>query len=153
MPQSNFAAQVSAFVAQTNERITAVFRESVQRVVEEMQTPVAAGGNMPVDTGFLRSSLMVTNGSPTPMDKPNPGGTFAYADGGVAMTILDAKIGDELFACYTANYAAALEYGARGRTGRGFVRLAAQQWPAIVNKASADLQSGIASSSGMTADK
>ena len=152
MPQSNFAAQVSAFAAKTNERMTAVFRESAERVISDMQTPVGAGGNMPVDTGYLRSSMMVTNGSPAPMDRPNPNpqGSFSYSGEGVTMTIQGAKIGDKLFACYTANYAAAVNYGSRGRQPRQFVEMAAQKWPAIVAQACQDLQTGVQSSSGTT---
>ena len=40
-------------------------RQSVLDLLEEANTPVAKGGNMPVDTGTLRASLSVTINDPS----------------------------------------------------------------------------------------
>lgn len=148
------------------ERALWVFRTAAQRVIEQMQTvgpsvastkasiadgigkgrgkrkrqgPVTAageGGHMPVDTGFLRASLIATLNAPNEgiRFKPENVDAFSYADGQVSMTILGARIEDVIYAVYTANYARHVEYGANGRAGYGFVRLAAQNWQMVVDE-------------------
>ena len=150
---SNFAAQLSAFAAATKERTTAVFRESAERVVEEMQTPVGAGGNMPVDTGFLRASLQASTTAPIPINssaQPDEGSTHAYNAGPITLTIAGADLGETIYVTYTANYARDQEYGSNGREGRAFVRSAAQRWPTIVTAVCGDLQSRIEGSTPST---
>ena len=123
-----FSASVDAWVAQTRQRTLAVFRSSLQELVTTMQKPVAKGGNMPVDTGNLRNSLMAsTSQMPTFRDAPT-----AEAEH-VAVVIAGLDLGDTLYAGYTANYAAFQEYGARGQAGRRFVGLAVQKWQEIVD--------------------
>ena len=135
----SFAAQVDAWVKKTKQRTEAVFKESAQRVISDMQTPVGAGGNMPIDTGFLRASLQTTLNAPTAKI------TYRQSDAPVtfdtsapALTIAGAKLGDTVYAVYGANYAPYVEYGTGGRAGRGFVRLAAQRWPEIVSQAATE---------------
>lgn len=132
---TSFAAQVGSWVAATKERQTAVFRESVQRLVAEMQKPVARGGNMPVDTGYLRNSLLgSTTAIPTMRDQAT-----AEADQ-IAATISGLDIGDTFYAGWTANYARHVHYGTRGRQGRLWRDLAAQKWQRIVDGAATDLE-------------
>tara|TARA_R110002051_G_scaffold230715_1_gene292714 strand:+ start:2594 stop:3031 length:438 start_codon:yes stop_codon:yes gene_type:complete len=140
MAQSSFAAQVGDWVRETKARQTAVYRESAQRVIAAMQVPVGAGGNMPVDTGFLRASLMASLGYTLPPTRDNPGGAVSYDPGAVSLTISRAEISDPITAVYTASYAEHVEYGARGRAGRRFVALAAQQWPRIVSEVATEAQ-------------
>lgn len=142
MAQGKFAAQVGAWVAKTKARQEAVFKESAQRVIVVMQTPVAKGGNLPVDTGFLRASLMATIGPPTASTTPNPGGEgkHSYDAGAVSLVIANASITDTITVVYTANYARFQEYGAHGKPGRRFVALAAQQWQAIVAEVAREAQ-------------
>lgn len=147
--QGSFAAQVSAWVAETKQRTTAVFRESAERVIEQMQTPVGAGGNMPVDTGFLRASLQASLTAPMPIDpaaRPAEGTSHTYSADVASIVIAGAEVGQTVYATYTAAYAAAQEYGSHGREGRGFVRLAAQQWPQIVTAVCGELQSRVSGS-------
>ncbi len=180
-----FVAQITAFVAQTKERMDAVFQESAERVVEEMNKPgysVASvskaiekgigtrgrgknkqalqgpvfepggGGNVPVDTGFLRASLVVSFDAPTPMDpanKPKEGQTYAF-DPATILKIGEAEIGMTIFASYSAIYARAINYGQHGSPGRLFVQLAAQQWPQIVSATCLELQSRVEGSAGGT---
>lgn len=146
----DFAAQVSAFVAATKARQIAVFRESAERVIEVMQTPVAAGGAMPIDTGFLRASLQITKDAPTPAAKANPGGAHAYTAGMASLVILSAEPGETIYACYGANYAAAVNFGRSGKPGRQFVGLAAQRWTQIVNAVCGELQSRVEGGSSST---
>lgn len=172
MAQQSFAAQVGDWVRQTQARQEAVFKESAQRVIEEMQRPgpsVAStkkaiakgigtkgrgkskkplagpvfepggGGNMPVDTGFLRASLMASTTMPKPRGgAPEDGKTYSFDPAQVALVIAGSEIGDTIFAVYGANYARAVEYGHNGAPARGFVRLAAQQWQSIVAAVAAE---------------
>jgi hypothetical protein len=140
MPQGSFSATVSKWVAETKQRQTAVFRESAQRVIEVAQTPIAAGGNMPVDSGFLRASGAAVIGSnPPPLrEKPAGDGKHTFDMGDVALVLAGATATDTITFVYTAKYARPQEYGARGRDGRRFVGLAAQQWPRIVREVAAE---------------
>lgn len=140
MPQGCFKAQLDAWAKETQQRIEAVHRESTQRVIEEMQRPVAAGGNLPVDTGFLRASLVASLGTPTMAvrEKPEGDAAHSYDAGQVTLVIASAKLTDVIFATYGANYARFVEYGARGRPGRAFVGLAAQKWQRIVSEVAAE---------------
>jgi len=112
-----------------------VFQQSVQDVVGIMQTPVGGGGNMPVDTGFLRASLEAKIGAaPTGYKRKtsNEPNSYTLVSAQYTLTINSARIGDTIYAVYLANYAWYQEYGSNGRAGRGFVRLAAQQWQRVV---------------------
>lgn len=143
----NFAAQVDAWVKKTERRMEAVFKESTQRVVSEMQTPSGEGGNMPIDTGFLRNSVQATTDKPIPIN-PNanpvkPVGhvrgdvIYPYRSGDISLTILGSKIGQIIYVTYTAAYARHQE------NRRGFVRLAAQRWQAIVSEVTREARSRV----------
>lgn len=142
MAQGSFTAGVNAWVAETKQRMSLVRREAAQRVVEIMQTPIAKGGNLPLDTGFMRASLQaqIGQGAFTARDNPGGDGSFSYDAGAVSLVIAKAKPSDPITLCYSANYAIHQEYGARGRPGRAFVRLAAQQWGRVVQEVSAEAQ-------------
>lgn len=114
----------------------AVRKESVQRVVTTMQTPVAKGGNMPVDTGFLRSSLMAST-TAMPQIRESGGDTGEP----ISLVIAGWKSGQTFYAGYTANYASHVEYGSRGRPARRFVGLAVQQWQQIVEQVAREARS------------
>ena len=148
MPQSSFVVQVSDWVSQSQARIDTVFKESAGRVVSIMQTTAKEGGAMAVDTGFLRASIRVTFGAPTfanvPQPRPKPEkGSIPYDDKSVDLSIAGAPLGETIFVTYGANYAGHVEYGTSKMQGRGFVRLAAMQWPVIVAEVSAELKTRI----------
>jgi len=103
-------------------------------------------GNMPVDTGFLRASLVVgigTVNTPT-TSPPADGGAFSWDEAGANLVIEGADLQSPIEARYTAVYARVAEYGGPNRVARRFVALAAQQWPRIV----ADVVSEVGSRSG-----
>ena len=150
--QARFAAEVDEWVRATKARMDAVFRTATLRLIQKMQTP---GEYVPFDTGALRASLVVTvNGSPPPPRTKEPASpSTAWSDGEVIATIAGAVAGDKVIASYTVAYARRLEFGfvgtdSLGRTynqqGRGWVRRAAQQWPAIVAQATADAKAAVA---------
>jgi len=142
---TTFSAQVDQWVKKTKERQEAVFKKSVERTIEIMQTPVAKGGNMPVDTGFLRSSFQAGLNAPVfgPTQPPKKRVSFSYNGSQATMVIASAEIGDTIFGTYSANYAKFVHDGANGRPGRPFVRLAAQQWQTTVNQVVQEAKSRI----------
>lgn len=127
-----FQASVAAYIAQYKDRLERVFKASAQDVIAEAQTPVARGGRMPVDTGFLRNSMVAGLNGSTALS-----GADSYV-----LAIAGADLGDSIFAGWTANYARHVEYGAQGRAGRFYMRGAAQQWQQIVDRNAAALGGG-----------
>jgi len=134
MAQGSFSAQVSAWVKETKARQVAVYKGSALEVVSLMQTSRAEGGNLRVDTGFMRASLTAnTSGVLPPVTfKPYGVAVFPYDAGPINLVIIGADIKDPITVVYTANYARPREYGARGQAGDRWVALAAQQWPQVV---------------------
>ena len=125
MAGDKFAAQVARFVTRSKRTATAVFRESTERLIDQAQTPVGAGGRMRVDTGFLRASGQASlSGLPTgPSRREEGNGDFNYS-----MVIAGAELGGTIWFGWTAEYARIREYH------DGFMRGAAQNWQAIVTQ-------------------
>lgn len=132
----DFSAQIDAWVAKTTDRAQAVFRESTQRVISKAQE------NVPVDTGFLRASLRASTESMPPIDdQARPSGAgYSYDGGQITLTIAGAELGSTIFAGYTASYAIHVEMGTSRMAPRGFVALAAAQWPSIVSQVTQELK-------------
>lgn len=134
----NFSAQIDAWVAKTEGAAEAIFQESAQRVLAEAQKPVSMGGNLPVDTGFLRASLQVAVNNPPSLEPQ--GRNQSATDGEMALQIAGASIGDVIHAAWGANYAGFVEYGTSRMAPRGFVRGAVGQWQAIVTSVTQELK-------------
>lgn len=131
---NNFQAKIKEFQDKANEKVLTVFRASAQDVASEMSTTVGNGGNMRVDTGFLRASMLATlstmppinpNSRPSKDAQPN---SYRYDAEAVNLIIAKADIKDTISIGFTAAYARPREYH------DGFVRLAAQNWQTIVDK-------------------
>lgn len=149
MAQGSFSATVSEWVAKTKQRQEAVYKGSAQTIVSYMQTTRAAGGNLRVDTGFLRASLIATTGTiPAVTFKPEGVDRFYYDAGPINLVISGAAITDPIIVAYTANYARPREYGARGQPGDRWVGLAAQLWVGVVEAECAKAQASVASRGG-----
>ena len=156
----SFSAQVGAWAQQTQQRMQAVFRDAAQTVANEVRRPVASGGNMPVDTGNLRRSLMASTAAMPQIRTELEG--FVDNEGQVTLVIAGARLGETIYLGFQANYAAHMEYGTKphkivpkdkqalffyiggasvfaasvnhpGTKPFGFVRLTAQRWPQIVD--------------------
>lgn len=147
MAQGSFSSAVTAWVRETRERRDAVYRGSAQRIVEIMQTPRAAGGNLRIDTGFLRASLTATTGSNLPPARAKPEGVaaFPYDAVPINLVIAGAEISEPITVVYTANYARPREYGARGQPADRWVALAAQRWPQVVEQQCAKARASVQS--------
>ena len=127
---TTFSAQISAWARKTERRAEAVFKQSAQEVFSIAQTPVKRGGNMPIDTGFLRGSLQTgLNGA-----------AGVKGDESHVLAIAAARLGDIIEGGWTAQYALPVELGAGGRPGRLFMNSAAQQWQDIVARNARDAQ-------------
>lgn len=137
MAGSTFTAEVSSWVRDVQVVHEAVFRQSAQEVVEEMLTPRGAGGNMPVDTGFLRASLMASTANmPVMREDARPVEGQSYApSSAVSLVIAGAELGETIYLGFTAAYARRVNY----LPGYLFVEKAAQNWPAIVARVEVEL--------------
>ncbi len=118
----SFTADIARFGEKAIAKAELIFKQSAQTVYENAQRPVARGGSMPVDTGFLRNSLVAGLNGSTSLAGPD-----AYV-----LAVAGANLDDSIFAGWTANYARFVEYGSSRRPGRFFALKAAQQWQAIV---------------------
>lgn len=138
---TGFAAAVGDWCKGVEGAVEAIFKMSVQDVVGEMQKVRGAGGRMRIDTGFLRASLLGSTAAMPSIDpdaRPVEGASYPAGEQ-VELTIAGLALGQPFYAGYTASYAAAREYGARGQPPDAFVRTAAQGWQAIVAKREAEL--------------
>ncbi|MDX0753914.1 HK97 gp10 family phage protein [Sinorhizobium medicae] len=143
MATLSFSAAVAQWADKVEGAVEAIFKESAQEVVEEMQKPVGQGGRMRVDTGFLRASLLASSTAMPAINagaSPAEGSTYAPDFAQIEAVIAGADIGDTLYFGYTASYVGYREYGANGQPADGFVRLAAQNWPLIVDRKASELK-------------
>ena len=110
----SFADQVAAIVNKNIKVLEAVTRQSIQDVVNraQLQGPSVAnptggkGGDMPVDTGFLRASAAASlQGWPTgPTNNPQKL-PYSWDDNGVVTALAALKLGDTFYFGWTADYA------------------------------------------------
>ncbi len=146
MAKLSFSATVAAFAEKIEGAVEAVFKESVQEVVEVMQKPEGEGGRMHVDTGFLRASLMASTAAMPAINSgknPAPGAgknSYGFDFDQIEAVILGADVNDTLFFGYTAAYAVHREFGSNGQAPDAFVRSAAQQWQGIVDRKATELK-------------
>jgi len=120
-----FVADVSAFADKTADQMLRVARQSLQDTLRDAQTPVAQGGDMPVDTGFLRNSLQITL----------RGSSSGRGGDNYILGISSLQLGDPFQAAWTAEYAIPRHYAVGVGQGGGMWRdKAAQKWPLTVAK-------------------
>ena len=118
-----FVADVSRFADKTADQMLRVAKQSIQDTVREAQTTVAQGGNMPVDTGFLRNSLVTEV----------RGATAGEGADSFILGISRLTLGDDFRVAWTADYAIARHYLVGVGQGGGLWRdKAAQNWSRYV---------------------
>lgn len=138
MRKKTYSAKVDAWIGKSRQRMLAVFRSSVQQVINDAQLPAAKGGNMRVDTGFLRASGAASlTGVPSGPSRADASGSFEYDAGSVDLVILGAGLRDTIWFGWTAQYARARE------KEDGFLRLAAQGWQQAVFSSVAKVKGSI----------
>lgn len=135
-----FTATIDEFIAKSQKRLIAVQRESTKRVINIAQLSDDKGGRMRVDTGFLRASGQLSlNGMPTGPIRPADDAIsndpryvrdkdFASATSPIALTLAGSTLNNTLYFGWTAEYAKYREWH------DGFLKMAVQQWPQIVNE-------------------
>lgn len=152
----SFAATISEWGRAELDRAEAIFQTAAQEVANEVRSPVADGGRMPVKTGNLRRSLMAST-SEMPSIKAEK---TTFTDSGIEMVIAGAELGSTVFLGFQAAYAARMNFGFVGEdslgraynfAGFGFVDAVAQRWPQIVKEAEAKVRSRFESGSGPAA--
>ena len=132
----SFSDQVTDWARKSELRLLQTYRQSLQDIVEEAQKPVGSGGNMPVQTSFLRNSGdAALNRLPVGESiKPEDWAPRSWDAEAALLVINRATFEDKFFFGWTAIYANSVE------EKRGFARLAAQRWPQIVNKAARTIE-------------
>jgi len=131
-----FEADIADWARKVQGAELLIFQESAQELVSQLTALV------PVDTGFLRSSLRASTTAMPMASLDNPGaGAFTLDAGEITLVIAGADIGDTIYLGYTANYGAYIHYGANGRAGRPWVAMVAQRWQQIVNEKAVEVRS------------
>lgn len=134
--KQGFSSFVSDWTTKNEGRMTAVLRQSAQQVSIDVRVPKAKGGNMPVDTGNLRRSLLASKESMPTLSGDNKA-KFTEPGTQITTVIASLKLGENLFLGFQARYARIQE------EVNGFVRLTAQRWPQIVAQASRTIQTRV----------
>ncbi|MFT4184437.1 MAG: HK97 gp10 family phage protein [Rhizobium sp.] len=126
MASSNFSADIAAWAERTRKRMEEVVNLSTQRLAEAIVEAT------PASSGELVNSFQVSA-------SPLQGGDAGRSDGqSVDLAGLSVPLGGMIYMGFNAPHAAEVEYGRDGQAGQGMVRLAAQQWPDIVERAARD---------------
>ncbi len=127
MASSNFSADIAAWAERTKKLMEEVVNLSAQRLAEAIveATPAVSGELV---NSFQVSASPLQSGDTEGADEGQP----------VNLAGLGAPLGGLLHMGFTAPHAAAVEYGKDGQAGQGMVRLAARQWPEIVERAARD---------------
>lgn len=132
-----FELQIDRFVLNTEEKLLAVTRESIEAVVEDAQLPgpskndpVGQGGKMRVDTGFLRATGLAQIGSMPfgPSNERDAKSRYVWAKNQLEIVLASMKIGDTLYFGWTADYARIREMY------DGFLEGAVQKWQTHVDE-------------------
>lgn len=141
----SFEQQIREWRLKSIGQFRRVAKKAVQNVAREAQTPLAKGGQMPVDTGFLRASAMGAVGAmpsgPTGTTIRGSGNSQRLAGTNFREFIGPINVGllnwrpekeETFYIGWTAGYARQMEYK------YGFMRLAAQNWEKYVMEAAND---------------
>ena len=125
-----FTADINKFISSSNDRIEAVFKQSIQEVIQEAQADYNKGGFTPIDTSFLINSGQAAIGRVPigPDEKPENYTVQQWNAGETVTTINRWRVGETLYFGWTANYARAME------NRYMFMRKAAQGWQYTVAK-------------------
>lgn len=146
MAKLTFSAAVAGWARRVDGAIEAVFKESVQELVEQAdalltqmvyEAPPAPSGYK--RTGFLRSSVKVSTASMPLANRPQGTPDNGYM-AEIEVQIAGAELGETLYIGWTAEYAGFVHYGANGTPPKPWVSLVAQRWQAIVDAKTAELR-------------
>lgn len=125
----NFADQIDTWTKQTEARILAVYKGSVQEFVSRAQDRI------PVDTGFARASIRGSLESMPPINQEfrgNPNQNYTFDMTSIVLLINSAQPGQTIYIGWTANYIQHLEWGHSDQAPNGFIGITELEWPEIV---------------------
>lgn len=126
----DFAAQIDAWTKQTQARMLAVYKGSVQELISRAQARI------PVDTGFARASLRGSTESMPLIDpsaRGNPLQSYAFDFSSIVLQINSLQLGQTFYFGWTANYVPYLEWGHSQQAPNGFIGVTMLEWPQIVS--------------------
>ena len=115
----------------------ALLRNSVQELAKEASKTIPNGGRVPVLTGNLGRSVVIS-ATPPMMDKA---GTIRTTAQNFSLGVAELEPGKPVYIGWQAVYARRQNYGFVGadslgrvynQAGHGFAEAAAEQWPTIV---------------------
>lgn len=131
MASSDFSATIAAWAEKTKQRMEDVVETSVRLLAEAVveRTP-DTGGALVNSFQVSGSAMPVMHAGVSAADAPD--GSNAEP---VNLAALSVPLGGKIYMGFTAPYAAEIEYGRDGKAGAGMVRLAAQEWQDIVERA------------------
>lgn len=143
----DFAAKVKDWSEKRKRNQVYIFRSAAQKLVDAMLLSKFSGGNMPIDTGNLRRSLLASTSYMPIIQR----GVQEFPDnyGQVQLTIAGAELTNTIYLGFQAEYAPRMEYGFTGQdslgrnynqSGNGFVRLAAARWQSFVDAATKEIE-------------
>ena len=143
----SFSEKVDQWVKETEQRMTAVWRQSIDDLADHMNTTRDNGGRLPKLTGNLMRSLLASTSA-----MPSTGGPDAkYSGQDVGLVTAGLRLDQTVWLGYQAIYARRLNYGFVGQDSLGrnynqagahFVEGAIAEWPSIVASAVAKIKAG-----------
>lgn len=135
----NVGRTASLFEMKARQRNIAIFRGTVEELARRANTPIAQGGKLPVDTGFLRASQAGSRiGMPYGPGQGNKDTKYtAPFSGPIELVTAQANLGDTVWVGWTAMYARFME------ARYGFMRSEAQNWTYIVQRVTAEVNTRI----------
>ncbi len=148
-----FAAKFADFARTVPVLLEAIPKEAAQEMVYDAQRTVNDGGRLPIDTGFLRASLVATSVAERPgvTFAPEGGGTFSWDAGQIGLVLDGINIAEGVRFTYQAAYAMRQHYGFQGedslgrtynQAGKYWVTMVAQNWQRYINSATARVIGG-----------
>ena len=129
MTTLSFSDQIDNWTKQTEARMMAVYKGSVQEFVSRAQARI------PVDTGFARASIRASLESMPKINssaKAVSGRNYSFDISPIVLLINSAKPGQTIYIGWTANYIPYLEWGHSDQAPNGFIGITALEWPQIV---------------------
>ena len=131
----------AAWTENTKKRLTALLRNSVQSLAKEASTTIPNGGRVPVKTGYLARSVVISNQPPSIL-------TYGPVNPNALSGAATLEPGDTVYIGWQASYARRQNYGFTGtdalgrrynQAGYGFAEATAAKWPAIVKAEAAKI--------------
>lgn len=123
--------QLDRFAKIAELRAEAAIKDAVSTMSESMNTPIAKGGNMPVDLGFLRNSIAAqVDGVPSGLGSPPSGfEPSSNPNGAVSVVVEQWDVKRPLTIGWTASYAPYME------NRYGFLEAGLQRFPEFFESA------------------